>query len=221
MSVNGLIGRKVGMTSIFDKDGAMVGVTVIELGPNPVVARRTQEKDGYEAAALGYGERRASRVNKPQRTAAEKAGLKAWPEFVREVEIPSGSAVKTGDVVKVADVFEAGQLVDVVGTSIGHGFTGNHVRHHMNMGPYTHGSKNYREQKSTGQNTFPARRWKGTKMAGHMGAVRRTVRNLRVVGVDAERNLILVNGPVPGADSGILVVSRAAKSLQTQSQAKA
>ena len=221
MSVNGLIGRKVGMTSIFESDGAMVGVTVIELGPNAVVARRTMARDGYEAAALGFGARRASRVRKPQLAAAEKLGLAAWPQVVQEVEVEVNSAVKAGDVLKVGDVFEKGQTVDIVGTSIGHGFTGNHVRHKMKMGPYSHGSKNYREQKSTGQNTFPARRWKGTRMAGHMGDVRRTVRNLKIVGVDVERNLLLVHGPVPGCDTGVLLVRRASKALQAKANAKA
>jgi large subunit ribosomal protein L3 len=210
MSVNGLIGRKVGMTSIFDPQGAMIGVTVIEVAPNKVVQRRTKDRDGYDAAALGIGARRASRTPRPQQAAAEKAGLAAWPEAIREVEVAEGSAIKTGDELKVADVFQVGQLVDLVGTSLGHGFQGVHKRHGFNLGPYTHGSKNYRETKSVGQNTFPARRWPGKRMAGHMGAVRRTVRNVRVVAVDAERNLLLVNGPVPGFDSGVVLVRRAA-----------
>lgn len=209
MSVNGLIGRKVGMTSIFDASGAMLGVTVIEVGPNQVVARRSKGRDGYEAAALGFGSRRASRVRRPQAAALEKAGIAVAPQVVREFPLRSGADPKPGDVLRVADVFEAGCLVDVSGTSIGHGFQGVHKRYHFNLGPQTHGTKNVREHKSTGSNTWPSRRWPGTRMAGHMGAVRRTVRNLRVVAVDAERNLLLVNGAIPGAESGVVIVSRA------------
>jgi large subunit ribosomal protein L3 len=209
MSVNGLIGRKVGMTSIFDASGSMLGVTVIEVGPNQVVSRRTKDRDGYEAAALGFGERRASRVRRPQAKALEKSGIQKAPKFVREVPLAAGADPKVGDQLRVADVFQVGGLVDVVGTSIGHGFQGVHKRHHFNLGPQTHGTKNVREHKSTGSNTHPSRRWPGTKMAGQMGNVRRTVRNLRVVAVDAERNLLLVNGAIPGSDEGFVLVRHA------------
>lgn len=207
--LNELIGRKVGMTSVFDPSGAMVGVTVIEVQPNVVVGRRTAAKDGVDAAVLGAGARKASRTAKPQAGQAAKAGLGAWPRTVKQTRVGADAALKQGDVVKVSDVFAAGELVDVVGVSKGHGFQGVHKRHNFNLGPYTHGSKNYRETKSVGQNTFPARRWPGKRMAGHMGDVRRTVRNLKVVSVDAERNLILVNGPIPGADTAVVVVRRA------------
>lgn len=209
MSVNGLIGRKVGMTSIFDAAGSMLGVTVIDVSPNRVVARRTKDRDGYEAVALGFGARRASRVAKPQAGALAKAGVQTAPQVVREFEVAAGADPKPGDELKLGDVFRVGGLVDVVGTSIGHGFAGVHARHGFNLGPQTHGTKNVREHKSTGSNTWPSRRWPGTKMAGQMGAKRRTVRNLRVVAVDAERNLLLVNGAVPGSDSGIVVVRHA------------
>ncbi|MCG3133728.1 MAG: 50S ribosomal protein L3 [Planctomycetes bacterium] len=206
--LNELIGRKVGMTSVFDAQGAMVGVTVISVEPNVVLARRTAEKDGVDAAVLGNGTRKASRTAKPQAGQAAKAGVGAWPRNVKQTRVAGSAAIKAGDSVKVSDVFKAGEMVDVIGTSKGHGFQGVHKRHNFNLGPYTHGSKNYRETKSVGQNTFPARRWPGKRMAGHMGDVRRTVRNLRVVSVDAERNLILVNGPVPGADSAVVVLRR-------------
>lgn len=210
MSVNGLLGRKVGMTSVFDASGSMLGVTVIEVAPNQVVARRTAGRDGYEAAALGFGSRRASRVAKPQAKALEKAGIAGAPAIVREFPVAEGTELKVGDVLKVSDVFEVGSLVDVSGTSVGKGFQGVHKRHHHNLGPQTHGSKNVREHKSTGSNTFPSRRWPGTQMAGHMGARNRTVRNLRVVAIDAERNLLLVNGPIPGWETGIVRVRHAA-----------
>lgn len=208
MSVNGLIGRKVGMTSVFDASGAMLGVTVIEVTPNQVVACRTKDRDGYEAIALGWGVRRATRVAKPQARAFEKAGVKALPAVVLEVAAAGGDP-KPGDAIAVGDVFQAGAVVDVVGTSIGHGFQGVHKRHGFNLGPQTHGTKNVREHKSTGSNTWPSRRWPGTRMAGQMGNKRRTVRNLRVVAVDAEKNLLLVHGAIPGAESGVVLVRRA------------
>ena len=209
MSLDSLIGRKVGMTSIFDEAGSMHGVTVLEVGPNRVMARRTTDNDGYDAVVLGWGERKASRAAKPQIAAAKKAGFEAAASRLREVHCAADEALKAGDLVRVADVFEVGGLVDVVGTSRGKGFQGVRRRHKFNLGPRSHGSKNYRETKSTGQNTFPARRWPGKRMAGHMGDVRRTIRNLKVVGVDAERNYLLVAGPVPGWDTGLVFVRKA------------
>jgi large subunit ribosomal protein L3 len=187
----------------------MLGVSVIDVSPNRVVARRTAARDGYEAVALGYGVRRASRVPKPQAKALEKAGVKAAPQIVHEFEIAAGADPKPGDELKLGDVFAVGGMVDVIGTSLGKGFAGVHKRHNFDLGPKTHGTKNIREHKSTGSNTWPSRRWPGTKMAGHMGAKRRTVRNLRVVAVDVERNLLLVNGPIPGSESGIVMVRHA------------
>jgi large subunit ribosomal protein L3 len=209
MSVDSLIGRKVGMTSVFDASGAMLGVTVLEVGPNRVMARRTTEKDGYESVVLGWGAARASRAKKPQLGAAKKLGLETAAAEVREVRCGADEALKPGDTVRVADVFEVGGKVDVVGTSRGRGFQGVRRRHKFNLGPRSHGSKNYRETKSTGQNTFPARRWPGKRMAGHMGDVRTTIRNLKVVAVDAERNYLMVSGPVPGWETGLVYVRKA------------
>jgi large subunit ribosomal protein L3 len=209
MSVDSLIGRKVGMTSIFDATGAMLGVTVLEVGPNRVMARKTGEKDGYDAVVLGWGEKKASRVKKPQAGAVKKAGLESAAQLLREVRCGKDEALKAGDTVKLADVFEVGGKVDVVGTSRGRGFQGVRRRHKFNLGPRSHGSKNYRETKSTGQNTFPARRWPGKRMAGHMGNVRTTIRNLKVVAVDAERNYLMVSGPVAGWDTGLVFVRKA------------
>ena len=207
--MDSLIGRKVGMTSVFDKTGAMLGVTVLEVGPNRVMARRTAGKDGYDAVVLGWGEAKASRAAKPQSEAAKKAGAGAAAQLLREVHCRADEALKPGDTVRVADVFEVGGYVDVVGTSRGKGFQGVRRRHKFNLGPRSHGSKNYRETKSTGQNTWPARRWPGKRMAGHQGNVRRTIRNLQVVAVDAERNFLLVAGPVPGWDTGLVYVRKA------------
>ena len=206
--MDSLIGKKVGMTSIFDASGAMLGVTVLEVGPNRVVYRRTSERDGYEAVALGFGAKRASRARKPQVGQAQAAGLDHAPALVREVRVKADEALKAGDTVRLGDVFAVGGLVDVVGTMRGHGFQGVRKRHHFNMGPRSHGSKNVREPGSTGQNTFPARRLPGKRMPGHMGNVRRTIRNLQVVAVDAERNYLMVAGPVPGWDTGTVVVRK-------------
>lgn len=207
--MDSLIGRKVGMTSVFDASGAMLGVTVLEVGPNRVMERRTKGSNGYEAVVLGFGEARASRAKKPQVGSAKKAGMETAAATVREVRVTAEDTLKPGDTVRVADVFEVGGRVDIVGTSRGRGFQGVRRRHKFNLGPRSHGSKNYRETKSTGQNTFPARRWPGKRMAGHMGDVRSTVRNLKVVAVDAERNYLMVAGPVPGWDTGLVYVRKA------------
>lgn len=207
--MDSLIGRKVGMTSVFDKAGAMLGVTVLEVGPNRVMARRTAQKDGYDAVVLGWGEAKASRAAKPQTDAAKKAGAGAAASRLREVRCGSDEPLKPGDTVRVGDVFQVGARVDIVGTSRGKGFQGVRRRHKFNLGPRSHGSKNYRETKSTGQNTWPARRWPGKRMAGHMGNVRSTVRNLEVVAVDTERNYLMVAGPVPGWDTGLVYVRKA------------
>lgn len=210
MSVNGLIGRKVGMTSIFDASGAMLGVSVIEVAPNRVVARRTVPRDGYDAAALGFGRRRPTRVARPQAKALEKSGIEQAPAVIREFPLAAGGDPKVGDVVLVTEIFKVGGLVDVSGQSLGHGFAGVHKRHGFNLGPQTHGTKNIREHKSTGSNTWPSRRWPGTRMAGQLGNVHRTVRNLRIVAIDPEKNLLLLNGPIPGCDDGFVCVRHAA-----------
>ena len=209
MSVDMLIGRKVGMTSVFDDSGAMVGVTVLELGPNRVLSRRTADRDGYDAVTLGYGEKRASRSKKSVVGQFKAAGVETSPRVVRECRCAGETELEIGSDVSVGDVFEAGQFVDVIGTSRGHGFQGTRKRHHFGYGPASHGSKNYREPGSTGQCTSPGKVFKGKRMAGHMGNKRRTIRNLRVVQVDAENNLLLVAGPVPGWDTGTVMVRKA------------
>ncbi len=209
MSVTALIGMKAGMTSVFDASGAMVGVSVVRVQPNRVLARRTAERDGYDALVLGSGSRRATRARKPQRAEAEKAGFDSASAVVREVRVSSAAGFEVGATIGAGDVFEVGQYVDVVGTSIGRGFQGTARRYGFNLGPRSHGSKNWREPGSTGNNTFPGRVWKGKRMPGHMGNRRRTQRNLRVVGVDAERGLVMVCGSVPGAASGIVTIRHA------------
>ena len=203
----GLIGRKLGMTRIFEDDGSVVPVSVIEATPNTVTALRSVEKDGYSAVQLGAG--RARRQTKP--VAGQFKHLDKehqQPRHVREVRIGDGESYELGQQVGV-DTFEAGELVDVTGVSKGKGFTGVIERHNFKRGPKTHGSDHHRAPGSIGAGTYPGRVWKGTRMAGHMGNDRVTVKKLTVVRVDAERNLILVRGAVPGARNGLLIVRKA------------
>jgi large subunit ribosomal protein L3 len=203
----GLIGRKLGMTRLFADDGSVVPVSVIEATPNTVTRLRTVEGDGYAALQLGSGT--ARRATKP--VAGQFAHLpkdQQRPKAVREMRVDSTDDYEVGQQIGV-DLFEAGELVDVIGTSKGHGFTGVIARHHFKRGPKTHGSDHHRAPGSIGAGTYPGRVWKGTRMAGHMGAERVTVKKLRVMRVDPERNLILVRGAVPGARNGLLLVRKA------------
>ena len=195
------------MTRLFADDGSVVPVSVIEATPNTVTRLRTVEGDGYAALQLGSGT--ARRATKP--VAGQFAHLpkdQQRPKAVREMRVDSTDDYEVGQQIGV-DLFEAGELVDVVGTSKGHGFTGVIARHHFKRGPKTHGSDHHRAPGSIGAGTYPGRVWKGTRMAGHMGAERVTVKKLRVMRVDPERNLILVRGAVPGARNGLLLVRKA------------
>jgi len=203
----GLIGRKLGMTRVFGDDGTVVPVSVIEATPNTITRLRTLEQDGYAALQLGAGT--ARRVTKPvagQFKALAKELQK--PANVREFRVDATDDYEVGQTVDVS-VFEPGELVDVTGVSKGHGFTGTIARHHFKRGPKTHGSTNYRAPGSIGAGTTPGRVFKGTRMGGHMGDDRVTVKKLKVVRVDTERNLILVKGAVPGARNGLLLVQKA------------
>lgn len=203
----GLIGRKLGMTRIFGDDGTVVPVSVIQATPNSITRLRTPEQDGYAALQLGAGT--ARRVTKPvagQFKALAKDQQK--PAAVREFRVDSVEGYEVGQTVDVS-LFEPGDLVDVTGTSKGHGFTGTIARHHFKRGPKTHGSTNYRAPGSIGAGTTPGRVFKGTRMGGHMGDDRVTVKKLTVVKVDAERNLLLVKGAVPGARNGLLLIQKA------------
>lgn len=203
----GLIGRKLGMTRVFEDDGSVVPVSVIEATPNSITRLRTPEQDGYAALQLGAGV--ARRLTKP--VAGQFANLdKALqlPASVREVRVDSVEGFEVGQTLDVS-LFEAGDLVDVIGVSRGHGFAGTIARHNFKRGPKTHGSTNYRAPGSIGAGTTPGRVFKGTRMGGHMGHDRVTVKKLRVVRVDAERNLLLVRGAVPGARNGLLLVQKA------------
>src|SRR5437763_10621810 len=204
--VNGLLGRKLGMTQIFAENGTVVPVTAITLGPCWVTQVRTPEKDGYEAVQIGFEE--SKRLNKPQR-----GHLKNLPplRYLREVRPLPGADVDVGQKLDVS-LFRVGDLVDVTGTSKGKGFAGGVKRHHFRGGPKTHGqSDRHRAPGSVGATTTPGRVYKGTRMAGHMGDVRVTVQNLKVMEVDTDRNLLLVEGSVPGADNGLVFIRKAVK----------
>jgi large subunit ribosomal protein L3 len=202
-----LIGRKLGMTRVFGDDGRVVPVTVIGATPNTVTRLRSAEQDGYTAVQLGAGT--ARRVTKPVAGQFKELPKEQQrPAAVREFRIGADEAYEVGQQLDVS-LFEAGDLVDVVGVSKGHGFTGTIARHNFKRGPKTHGSDNYRKPGSVGAGTTPGRVFKNTKMAGHMGDARVTVKKLKVVRVDPERNLLLVKGAVPGARNGLLLVQKA------------
>ncbi len=205
--IKGMIGRKLGMTQVFDETGVVHPVTVIELGPNVVTQIRTKEKDGYEAVQLGFG--LLKRPNRPEQGHRKASGYMS--RYLREVPVDNVSDVQVGQVVKV-DQFAPGDLVDVTGTSKGRGFQGGVKRHGFRGGPKTHGqSDRHRAPGSIGSSATPGRVFKGLRMAGHMGVERVTVQNLKVMRVDPERNLLLVKGSVPGHLKGLVIVRHAVK----------
>ena len=208
----GLVGRKCGMTRVFTDDGVSIPVTVIEAQPNRVTQVKTVETDGYRALQVSAGTVKPSRVSRPRAGHFARARVEAGDTLV-EFRVPDDEAadVAIGAEFKV-DLFAAGQKVDVIGTSIGKGFAGTVKRHNFRTQDATHGnSLAHRAPGSIGQNQTPGRVFKGKKMAGHMGSVRRTAQNLEVVRVDAERNLILVQGAVPGHKGGRVIVRPAIK----------
>jgi large subunit ribosomal protein L3 len=206
--VTGIIGRKVGMTQVFDADGTVVPATVIKAGPCVVVQAKTAQTDGYEAVQLGLVDETPAKGNKATVGHFKKAG--APPTRVRrEVKIKAGGdALKPGDQVLVS-IFNAGDRVDVIGTSRGRGFQGVVKRHHFAGGAATHGSMFHRAPGSIGASSFPSRVVKGMRAAGRMGADRVTTRNIKVVGIDADNHLLVVRGAVPGAPGGIVIVRQA------------
>ena len=211
----GLVGRKRGMTRVFTEEGMSVPVTVIEVKPNRVTQVKTAEIDGYRSVQVTTGSRRASLVNKPVAGHYAKSGVEAG-EGLWELRLGDGEGedLETGSELKV-DMFEAGEMVDVTGTSKGKGFAGVVKRHNFAMQDATHGnSLAHRAPGSIGQCQTPGRVFKGKKMAGHMGVERVTTQNLEVVRVDAERNLLLIKGAVPGAAGGIVMIRPAMKILQ-------
>lgn len=206
--IQGLIGKKLGMSQIFDETGLARPVTVLEVGPCVVTQIRTNDRDGYSAVQLGFG--LDKRLNRPERGHRQASGFMS--KTLREVKADDTSDLTVGQVIK-ADTFEAGDLVDVVGVSKGRGFQGGVKRHGFRGGPRTHGqSDRLRAPGSIGSSATPGRVFKGMRMAGRMGNDRVTVQNLKVLRVDPERNLLLVQGSVPGPNDGMVIVQRAVKS---------
>jgi len=208
----GLVGRKCGMTRVFTDEGVSIPVTVIEAQPNRITQVKTVETDGYRALQVAAGSRKASRVTKPAAGHFAAAKVEAGDLFTEfRLDAADTAEFEKGGELKV-DLFEEGQKVDVIGTSIGKGFAGTVKRHNFSMQDATHGnSLAHRAPGSIGQNQTPGRVFKGKKMSGHMGNVRRTVQNLEVVRVDAERNVLLIKGAVPGHAGGKVIVRPAIK----------
>ena len=204
----GLIGRKVGMTQVFQPDGTMVAVSVLEVAPNTVTRLRTPERDGYAAVQLGTDA--ARKLNKPRagqlKDLPKSASLLAT---LREFRVDSLEGYEVGQTVAIADMFAEGDLVDVTGVSKGKGFSGQIKRHHFHRGPKTHGSDHHREPGSIGPGTTPGRVYKGLRMAGHMGDERVTTKKVRVVRADADKNLLLLQGSLPGTRGSLILVKKA------------
>ena len=207
--MKGLIGKKLGMTSIYDDKGAAVPVTVLEVGPCVVVQRKDEERDGYSAIQLGYAEQKEQRLNKPKLGHYKKAGVEAH-RVLREFRVAADSEVAIGDVVDVR-AFEEVNFVDVVATGKGRGFQGVVKRYDFGGGRASHGGGWLRRTGSIGMCEFPGRVFKGKKMPGHMGSKRVTTQNLRVMQVRVEENLILIKGSIPGANGGIVTIKEALK----------
>ncbi len=205
--MDGILGRKVGMTQIFVEDGTAIPVTVIKAGPCLVVQRKTVKVDGYEAVQIGLVEERPAKVTKPRAGHFKKAGV-APVRRVEEFEMTPGEELNAGDEVK-ASIFQEKEWVDVVGTSKGKGFQGVMKRHNFSGGQGGHGSMFHRAPGSIGSSAYPSRVLKGMRMAGRMGGARITTKNLLIVKVDAEQNLIYVRGAVPGPISGYVAIRRA------------
>ncbi len=207
--IEGLLGRKIGMTQVFGDRGQAIPVTVIEVGPNVVTQIRTQERDGYEAVQLGFGAVRPKSLTLPERGHLKAAGVLV--RHLREFRADNVEEYTVGQMLG-ADLFTPGQMVDVTGTSKGRGFAGVVKRHGFGGGPRTHGqSDRLRAPGAIGPGTTPGRIWKNTRMAGRMGNRRVTVQNLQVVEVLPEKNLLLVRGSVPGPNNGLVMIRRAVK----------
>ena len=206
-----LIGKKIGMTQIFDEKGRVIPVTAIEVGPCTVTQVKTADQDGYTAVQLGFQDVKESKLTKPELGKFTKAKLQP-KKYLREFRLDSVEGIKVGDELK-ADVFQAGDKVDIQGTSKGKGFQGVIKRHGQSRGPMGHGSMYHRRPGSMGPTSTPGRVFKGKKLPGHMGRVTVTIQNLDVVKVDLDKNVILVKGSVPGAKGAILKIKSAVKAM--------
>jgi large subunit ribosomal protein L3 len=200
-----LLGKKIGMTQVYDAQNVLVPVTVVEAGPCPVVQVKTIESDGYNAVQIGFGALKAKNASKAEANHAKKAGLDSTPRVLNEVRLTEAFSGKAGDVLTVS-VFTEGQIIDVLGVSKGKGFQGVMKKHGAQGGPAAHGSMFHRRIGSIGMRQTPGRSWKNQAMPGHMGSNNRTVQNLRVVKVLADKNLILVKGSIPGANGDDVII---------------
>ncbi|WDV45423.1 50S ribosomal protein L3 [Clostridiaceae bacterium M8S5] len=207
--MKGIIGKKVGMTQIFGEHGVVIPVTVVEAGPMTVYQKKTEEVDGYTAIQVGFADIKEKKVNKPLKGHFDKVS-KEYKKYLREFRVNNIDDYEVGQVLK-ADIFAAGDKIDVVGTSKGKGTQGPIKRHNQSRGPETHGSKYHRAPGSLGASAHPARVFKGMKNAGRMGHERVTVQNLEVVKVDVENNLLMIKGAVPGPKGGLVVVKETVK----------
>ncbi len=207
-----ILGKKIGMTQVFNEDGVVTPVTVVEAGPVVVTQIKTVETDGYNAIQVGFADQKANRVNKPQKGHFDKAGV-APKRLLQEFRVENPADYTVGQEIK-ADVLEAGMMVDVTGTSKGKGTAGTIKRYNQSTGPKTHGSKFHRAAGSLGAASYPARVIKGMHMAGHMGHETSTVQNLEIVRVDAERNIVLVKGAVPGPRGGFVSFKKTTKNIR-------
>ena len=206
--MKGILGKKLGMTQIFTEEGIVVPVTVVEAGPNVVTQVKTVEKDGYNAIQVGFEDAKEKSLNKPQK--GHLAAANVLKKHLKEFRVDAVEEFTVGQEIK-ADLFAAGEKIDVTGTSKGKGFQGPIKRHGQSRGPESHGSRYHRRPGSMGACSFPGRVFKNKKLAGHMGSVTVTVQNLEVVRVDAEKNLILVKGAIPGAKGSVVTVKEAVK----------
>ena len=207
--MKGILGKKLGMTQIFTEEGIVVPVTVVEAGPNVVTQVKTVEKDGYNAIQVGFEDAKEKSLNKPQK--GHLAAANVWKKHLKEFRVDAVEEFTVGQEIK-ADLFAAGEKIDVTGTSKGKGFQGPIKRHGQSRGPESHGSRYHRRPGSMGACSFPGRVFKNKKLAGHMGSVKVTVQNLEVVKVDADKNLILVKGAIPGPKGSMVTIKEAVKS---------
>ena len=207
--MKGILGKKVGMTQIFTEEGIVVPVTVVEAGPIVVTQIKTVEKDGYNAIQIGFGDAKEKSLNKPQK--GHLAAANVLKKHLKEFRVDSVEGYTVGQEIK-ADLFATGEVIDVTGISKGKGFQGPIKRHGQSRGPESHGSRYHRRPGSMGACSFPGRVFKNKKLAGHMGSVKVTVQNLEVVKVDADKNLILVKGAIPGAKGSVVTIKEAVKS---------
>lgn len=208
--ISTLLGKKIGMTQVYDDKNVLVPVTVVEAGPCSVVQTKTVESDGYNAVQLGYDAKKLKNTAKGELNHAKKAGLEKAPRVLSEVRLNEAPTNKAGDVITV-DAFTEGQIVDIIGVTKGKGFMGVVRRYRVAGGPASHGSMFHRRIGSIGMRQTPGRVWKNQIMPGHMGSVRRTVQNLTVVKVIAEKNLLLIKGAIPGANGDDVIVRTAIK----------